>query len=254
MELFNKKVLSKQTKHGFVKNCALLNRPIGLAVVFSMATHALFLSLNTHSSKNFLSSDQPIRIVGSDAYIRFEAKPSNASLNQALKETELLRMSRKSTSGFDQLPIAETFEKPAFATQNALDQMDGEAMQGPIKGLAMGSAGFSGFGGGRKRAFEFANSHADSPSQNMNGDSQQTLLRRQMIEALLAELKNELNQLLPLDSGQKCQLQVAVVCKKRNEFLETYLLMKAPLIQQVFAGKAFTVTSDDGQWIIELIK
>jgi hypothetical protein len=132
--------------------------------------------------------------------------------------------------------------------------MDGEAMQEPIKGLAMGSSGFTGFGGGRKRAFEFANSHTDSSSQNINGDSQQTLLRRQMIEALLAELKNELNQLLPLDSGQKCQLQVAVVCKKRNEFLEKYLLMKAPSIQQVIAGKAVTISSDDGQWIIELIK
>lgn len=252
MELFNKNVLYKEIKYGFGQTRALLNRRIGVALVFSMATHALFLSLNTDSSKNFLLSLQPIRIVASDANIRFKAKPSNTLVNQVLKETELLRMSSKTTTGFDQLPIAETFQKSTFATQNVINLMDDEAMQGPVKGLAMGSAGFTGFGGGRKKAFEFANANANSPLQNINGDSQETFLRRQMVEALLAELKNDLNQLLPLDSGQKCQLQEAVVCKKRNEFLEKYLLMKAPLIQQLVAGKVVSVTTEDGQWKIEL--
>lgn len=73
-----------------------------------------------------------------------------------------------------------------------------------------------------------------------------------MIQAFLEELKNDLNQIIPLEAGQMCQLQAAVVCQKNNDILEKYLLMKVSSIQQLVAGKMVIIKSGDGQWRIEI--
>ena len=120
-----------------------------------------------------------------------------------------------------------------------------------IKGMMVGPAGFTGFGGSRRRPFELVGA-VDPRIRNSNGDTDHPTALRQIAQTVVAEMNNELNQLMPADAGQVCQLQVSVACYKRNDALEKYLLSKAPMLQQLVGGKAVRVASEDGLWKIEI--
>lgn len=250
MELFSKKAFLDLTKRGFLQNHALSDSHIGTAMLLSVAIHALLLSTNTNNDVR--PRNLAMKISGFDTHIKTDAKQSHTSENQQQKGSELIALDVNPLSEFDRLERTETFEQQAFVTVSQQNKTDGEEMQVPIKGLSVGGVAFTGFGGGRKRAFELVNSHDESLARNTNGDLQEIILRRQMAQVFLAQFKNDLNELIPIDAGQKCQLQTAVVCQKSNDVLEKYLLLKMPSIQQLVAGKMVRIASDDGQWKLEL--
>ena len=252
MELFNKKPHIDPTKHSFIQNYASWDHRIRAAILLSIAFHALLLLLDTSSNNISLPSHKPMKVIGINSQIWSEEKLSKAWVKNQQSQSELITTNSEFRLSIDQLAITETFEKPAYVNQNPSDPTDAEESQIPIKGLSVGSSAFTGFGGGRKRPFGFVQTKSESSSLNTSGDLQDVIVRRQMIQAFLEELKNDLNQIIPLEAGQMCQLQTAVVCQKNNDILEKYLLMKVSSIQQLVAGKMVIIKSGDGQWRIEI--
>jgi hypothetical protein len=252
MELYSKFFWLRDTKHGFEKPHASFHGYLATAALLSMAIHASLLLIGIQSNDRVNSFSQSISVVRIDATSGSTGGQVNATVYKQQNEREHIAVDRKPILTQDQAVVIDASLPATNGSQPALGQSDGEEAQEPVKGLAIGGLGFAGFGGGRKRPFEFVTANAEQNSQTANADTNESFARRQMAQALIAELKTDLNQLIPADIGQKCLLQTSLVCQKRNESLEKYLLIKAPSIQQLIAGKMMRITSDDGQWSVEV--
>lgn len=252
MELYSKFFWPRDTKHGFEKTHASCHAHLATAALLSMAVHAALLLIGVRSNDRVSSFSQSISVVRFDATTGSAGEQIRTSVNQQQNVSEQVAVDNKPILTQDKTVVLDASHASTNGLQPALGQSDGEQAQEPIKGLAVGGLGFAGFGGGRKRPFEFATANVEQTSQMANADTHESFARRQMAQALIAELKKDLNQFIPADIGQKCLLQTSLVCQKRNESLEKYLLIKAPSIQQLIAGKMVRITSDDGQWSVEV--
>jgi hypothetical protein len=252
MELYSKLFWPRGKKHGFEKPHASFDVHIAAAALLSMAVHASLLLIGVQSNERVSSFSQSISVVRIDASTGSSQGQVNASVYKQQNELEPIAVDKKPILTHDQAVVIGASQAATIGAQTALGPSDGEEAQEPIRGLAIGGLGFAGFGGGRKRPFEFVTANVESASQTTSADTHESFARRQIAQALIAELKKDLNQLIPADIGQKCLLQTSLVCQKRNESLEKYLLIKAPSIQQLIAGKMVRITSDDGQWSVEV--
>ncbi len=252
MELYSKFFWLRDTKHGFEKTHASFHVHLATAALLSMAVHVSLLLIGVQSNDRVNSFSQSFSVVRIDTSSGSTSDQVDATVYQQQTELEHIADDRKSILTHDQAVVIDASQAATNGSQPALGPSVGEEAQEPVKGLAIGGLGFAGFGGGRRRPFEFATTNVEQNSQTANADAHESFARRQMAQALIAELKKDLNQLIPADIGQKCLLQTSLVCQKRNENLEKYLLIKAPSIQQLIAGKMVRITSDDGQWSVEV--
>jgi len=252
MELYSKFFWLRDTKHGFEKTHASFHVHLATAALLSMAVHGALLLIGVRSSDPVNAFSQSFSVVRIDTSSGSASGQVDTTVYQQQTELEHIAVDRKPILTQDQAVVIDASQAATNGSQPALGPSNGEEAQEPVKGLAIGGLAFAGFGGGRRKPFEFATTNVEQNSQTANADAHESFARRQMAQAIIAELKKDLNQLIPADIGQKCLLQSSLVCQKRNESLEKFLLIKAPSIQQLIAGKMVRITSDEGQWSVEV--
>lgn len=252
MELYSKFFWLRDTKHGFEKTHASFHVNLATAALLSMAVHGALLLIGVQSKDRINSFSQSFGVVRIDTSSGSTGGQVDATVYLQQNELKPIAVDKKPILTHDHAVVKDASHAAANGSQPALGTSNGEEAQEPVKGLAIGGLAFAGFGGGRRRPFEFATTNVEQNSQTANADAHESFAKRQMAQALIAEIKKDLNQLIPADIGQKCLLQTSLVCQKRNESLEKYLLIKAPSVQQLIAGKMVRITSDEGQWSVEV--
>ena len=228
---------------------ALMSGRMGGALLFSVVIHACLIWANAYHSKEQGLPNLLVKTTGFDAHIR--AMPGSAnSTDRVVPKAEFLYGSN-STSVAHQANFvaAELPRKPSVEPQLQVGESGAEESTEPIQGMMVGALGFTGFGGTKKRPFELVGA-AELRIQNANAESHGAAPVRRIAQEVLTEMKSQLNQLMPADPGQVCQVQVSVTCQKRNDRLEKYLLSKAPMLQQLVGGRTVSVVSEEGLWKI----
>lgn len=252
MELYNNNsYLHEKSESDTIMGRALMSGRLAAALFFSAAMHASLLWMNMYDSKQIGSPNLFVKTIGFNAHIN-DADVSTLGSDREIQKEAVLHGSNNTNSlSQERFVAAEPPPRSNDAVQMPVDDVVVQESSESIKGMMVGPAGFTGFGGSRRRPFEVVGA-VDPRIQNSNGDTDHSMARRQIAQTVVAEMKNELNQLMPADAGQVCQLQVSVACYKRNDALERYLLSKAPMLQQLVGGKAVRVASEDGLWKIEI--
>ena len=122
----------------------------------------------------------------------------------------------------------------------------------PVKGLAVGSGAFASLGGSRKKAFSFINPEATNRSGPAGSEPDSASAIQQVIRAMVSDLGEDLNRQFPTAIAQSCRLQTPAVCEQRNEELEKYLSLKAPMLQQLLGAAPLKVSVEQGRWQVQL--
>ena len=122
----------------------------------------------------------------------------------------------------------------------------------PVKGLAVGSGAFASLGGSRKKAFSFISPEATNRSGSAGSDPDSASGIQQVIRAMVKDLGDDLNRQFPTAIAQSCRLQTPAVCEQRNEELEKYLSLKAPMLQQLLGAAPVEVSVEQGRWQVVL--
>jgi len=122
-----------------------------------------------------------------------------------------------------------------------------------VKGMAVGSGAFASLGGSRKKAFSFINPEATNRSGPAGSDPDSASGIQQVIRAMVSDLGEDLNRQFPTAIAQSCRLQTPAVCEQRNEELEKYLSLKAPMLQQLLGAAPVKVSVEQGRWQVQLL-
>jgi len=121
-----------------------------------------------------------------------------------------------------------------------------------VKGLAVASGMFASLGGSRKKTFSFINPDATSTMSSAGSEIDQLDSIQLVIRAMVKDLGEDLNRQFPTANEQSCRLQAHSICEERNEELEKFLSLKAPMLQQLLGATAVKVSVEKGRWLVQL--
>ncbi len=121
-----------------------------------------------------------------------------------------------------------------------------------VKGLAVASGMFASLGGSRKKAFSFINPDATNTMSSAGSEIDKIDSIQLLIRAMVKDLGEDLNRQFPTANAQSCRLQAYAICEERNEELEKFLSLKAPMLQQLLGATAVKVSVEQGRWLVQL--
>jgi len=251
MGLFNNSFSSANTKPDASLGQAMMHGRFGAAMLFSAVVHISLLGMQIVPSHTVDASVLMKKTIALNVRIGDAADVVNNTEHAPQKETLLHGAGKTKHEVLERFVATEPLSEIVHNAHAEVVTSGTEEVVEPIKGMMIGAVGFSGWGGARKRPFQLVGA-AEHHIQNAVGETDRTGMRIEIAQAVVAEMKDELNRTVPADAGQICRLQASVACQKRNESLEKYLLLKAPMLQQLVGGRLVSVASHEGLWKVEI--
>ena len=233
------------SKHGLTCHALTDWRLLG-ALVLSMGVHAAVVSLESPNPAQVLPTGQRLKAPHFDVNIIASAVVQDHLSNKAAQPVPLVTKVNQPGTVEDHTPVTVT----ASMTSDPLPAND---LQDAVQGMRVGSFGFAGFAGARKKPFEPISSGSEGHAQPHRGEGLEPGSREMLLQAVMRGIKNDLSRAVAPEAGQLCQLTTLVACEKKNEDLEKYLQRKAPLLQQLTGGRAIKVMTENGEWKVEAL-
>lgn len=233
------------SKHGLTCHALTDWRLLG-ALVVSMGVHAAVVSLESPNPAQLLPTGQRLKAPHFDVNIIGSSLVQDHSSNKPAQTVPLVTNVNKPGTVEDHTPVTVT----ASTTTDPLPAND---LQDAVQGMRVGSFGFGGFAGVRKKPFEPMSNVSEDHPHTHRGEGLEPSNRDTLLQAVMRGIKNDLSRTVAPESGQLCQLTTLVACEKKNEDLEKYLQRKAPLLQQLTGGRAIRVMTENGEWKVEAL-